>query len=186
MTPDRQLEWLRATWLLRAVRRETHSKPLQAEWEMSCVVHWGDARLKITPTIHNILVLFLCQLRDKQQHDYKGNNKPTVWNACPTTQLAVFRDIKVRFTAQFFKSYMEPLRRNKRGSNVFPRNWNGKVILGIFYYKLPKILQVNTKRICIAKPSDLVQAWTCLTVLCKLYLQTYSKTATTTWCLLLG
>lgn len=157
MTPDRQLEWLRATWLLRAVRRETHSKPLQAKWEMSCAVHWGDARLEITPTIHNILVLFLCQLRDKQQHDYKGNNKPTVWNACPTTQLAVFCDIKVRFTAQLFKSCMEPLRR-KRVSNVFPRNWNGKVILRIFDYKQLKILQVNTKRICIAQLSDLVQA----------------------------
>lgn len=59
-------------------KKETRSKPLQPKWEMSCAVRWGDARLEITPTIHNILVYFLCQLRDKQQHDYKGNNKPTV------------------------------------------------------------------------------------------------------------
>lgn len=72
----------------------------------------GDARLEITPTIHNIPVYFLCQLRDKQQDDYKGKNKPTVWNVCPTHP-AVSSDIKVRFTAKLFKSCIEPQRRNK-------------------------------------------------------------------------
>lgn len=95
-------------------KKETRSKPLQPKWEMSWAARWGDARLKITPTIHNILVYFLCQLRDKQQHDYKGNNKPTVLNARPT-QPAVFFDIKVRFIAELFKSCIEPQSRNKTG-----------------------------------------------------------------------
>ncbi len=96
-------------------KKETRSEPLQPKWEMSCAVSWGDARLEITPTIHNILVYFLCQLRDKQQHDYKGNNKPTVWNARPTQPTAFF-DIKVRLSAELFKSCVEPQRRNKMGS----------------------------------------------------------------------
>lgn len=95
-------------------KKETCSKALQPKWEMSCAVHWGDARLEITPTIHNILVYFLCQLRDKQQDDYKGNNKPTVWNAGPIHPAVSF-DIKVRFTAELFKSCIEPQRRNKMG-----------------------------------------------------------------------
>lgn len=74
----------------------------------------GDARLEITPTIHNILVYFLCQLRDEQQDDYKGNNKPTVWNARTTHPAAPF-DIKVTDTAELFKSCTEPQRRSKMG-----------------------------------------------------------------------
>lgn len=156
MTPDRQLEWLRAPWLLRAVRKRRAPNPCNQSEKMSCVVRWGDARLEITPTIHNILVYFRCQLRDMQQDDYKDNNKPTVWNA-PTTQPTVFFDIKVRFTAELFRSYIEPLRRNKMDIKCILKTlkWQcyfEKPFPELFTIKCLKILHMNTEMIKIAEP----------------------------------
>lgn len=109
-------------------KKEMRSKPLQPKWEMSCAVCRGNARLEITPTIHNIVVYFLCQLRDKQQDDYKGNNKPTEWNSSPTHPAVSF-DIKVRFTAKLFKSCIEPQRRKRTVIKFILCNWKGNVIL---------------------------------------------------------
>ena len=101
-------------------KKETRSKPLQPKWEMSCAARWGDARLEITPTIHNIPVYFLCQLRDKQQHDYKGIQQAYSMERLPNTTNSF-----LWYQSQVFKKLH---RAPEEKSNVFSRNGNSSVI----------------------------------------------------------
>lgn len=69
----------------------------------------GDARLEITPTIHNILVCSLCQLRGErqQQHDYKGKWQRARSAGAPTPCES----------GEPFRSYTEPLKCS-RGTEI--------------------------------------------------------------------